>query len=301
MLRGIADFAMQGRWQAAIATALLSLAAMMFPPLNYLAGGVITLATLKTGPREGMKVLAATLVIFALLAGLVLGQLWLVGLVLLTGWLPVFIVTLALGYTRSLATGLLAAAGLGAIAVVLMHVMLGDAAQWWRDMIEPFMQQLGSQPGWQLDSAQTEQLVAGLSAMMTGFVAAGISLNAILGLLIGRAWQAGQDNAGAFGDEFRQLKLGRPAAIMTALLMAIALTPAQLPLLTDLLVVALVVFAFQGLAVVHAVVWLKQKSRNWLIAMYVLMVVMLLQMVMMLATLGVLDQWFNFRRHSDTE
>jgi uncharacterized protein YybS (DUF2232 family) len=35
--------------------------------------------------------------------------------------------------------------------------------------------------------------------------------------------------------------------------------------------------------------------------MYILLVVMLPQMLMMLATLGVLDQWFNFRKRSAIE
>jgi hypothetical protein len=35
--------------------------------------------------------------------------------------------------------------------------------------------------------------------------------------------------------------------------------------------------------------------------MYVLLVLMLPQMVMMLATLGVLDQWFDFRKRSRGE
>ncbi|MCX4187228.1 DUF2232 domain-containing protein [Methylophaga sp. OBS4] len=303
MLRGIADFAMQGRWQAAVTTALLSVAAMMLPPLNYFASGVIALTTLKMGPREGAKVVIATLVIFALVAGLLLGQLWVAGLILLSSWLPVFLVSLALGYTRSFAIGILAAVGLGLVVVVLMHLLLPDPAMWWQQMIEPFMQTVSEQPGWQLDQSQTQDLTASLSNMMTGLIAAGISFNAILGLIIGRAWQAALYEQGAFAAEFRQLNLGKPAAMVTAVLMGLALTPisASLSLLVDFLPVVLVAFSIQGLAIVHAIVNLRQKSKAWLVTMYVLLVIMLPQMVMMLATLGVLDQWFNFRKRSQTE
>lgn len=303
MLRGIADFAMKGRWQAAVATALLSVAAMMLPPLSYFAGGVIALTTLKMGPREGAKVVTATLVIFAVVAGLLLGQLWVAGLILLSSWLPVFLVSLALGYTRSFAIGILAAIGLGLVVVVLMHLLLADPAMWWQQMIEPFMQTVSEQPGWQLDQSQTQALITSLSNMMTGLLAAGISVNAILGLIIGRAWQATLYEQGAFASEFRQLQLGKPPAIVTAVLMGLALTPisASLSLLVDFLPVVLVAFAIQGLAIVHAIVNLRQKSKAWLVTMYVLLVIMLPQMVMMLATLGVLDQWFNFRKRSQTE
>jgi hypothetical protein len=303
MLRGIADFAMKGRWQAAAATALLSVAAMLLPPLSYFAGGVIALTTLKMGPSEGAKVVTATLVIFAVVAGLLLGQLWVAGLILLSSWLPVFLVSLALGYTRSFAIGILAAIGLGLVVVVLMHLLLPEPAMWWQQMIEPFMQTVSEQPGWQLDQSQTQQLITSLSNMMTGLIAAGISFNAILGLIIGRAWQATLYEQGAFASEFRQLQLGKPPAIVTAVLMGLALTPisASLSLLVDFLPVVLVAFAIQGLAIVHAIVNLRQKSKAWLVTMYVLLVIMLPQMVMMLATLGVLDQWFNFRKRSQTE
>ena len=93
MLRGIADFAMKGRWQAALAAALLSVAAMLIPPLNYLASGVIVLATLRVGPQEGLRVMAATLVVFAAVAGLLFGQLWIALALLLTSWLPAYLVT----------------------------------------------------------------------------------------------------------------------------------------------------------------------------------------------------------------
>ncbi len=303
MLRGIADFAMQGRWQAAVATALLSAAAMMLPPLNYLASGVIALATLRMGPREGARVVTATLIVFVLVAWLLLGQMWIAGLVLLSSWLPVFVATLALGYSRSLATALLAASGLGLVVVLLMHLLVPELTGWWRGMIEPFMASLSEQPGWQLGVDETARLTDNLAAMMTGLIAAGVSFNAVVGLLIGRAWQAQLFNPGAFGEEFRQLRLGKPAAMLTAILMVVALTPMAdaLRLLADCLPVMLVAFGIQGLAIVHAIVNLRQKGKGWLVTMYVLLVLMMPQMVMMLATLGVLDQWFDFRKRSQVE
>jgi len=54
----------------------------------------------------------------------------------------------------------------------------------------------------------------------------------------------------------------------------------------------------QGLAIVHAVVRQQQKHKFWLIAVYVLLVVMMPQMVVLLATVGVLEQWMNFRKYS---
>jgi hypothetical protein len=276
---------------------------MMLPPLNYLASGVIALTTLRMGPREGAKVVTATLVVFLLIAGFMLGEMWVAGLILLSSWLPVFVATLTLGYTRSLAASVLAASGLGLLAVLLMHLLVPDLAVWWQKVIEPFITQLSEQPGWQLDLAQTEQLSSNLGQMMTGLLAAGISFNAIIGLLIGRAWQAQLYNPGAFGAEFRALRLGKPVALFTALLMGLSLSPLaeSLRWLVDCLPVMLVAFGLEGLAIVHAIIYQGQKSKGWLVTMYILLVVMLPQMLMMLATLGVLNQWFNFRKRSEAE
>jgi len=300
MLRGIAVFSMQGRWQAAIAIALLSLGALMIPPLSYLVSGVIALCTLRMGPKEGAKVLVATTVIFTLLAGLLLGQLYISGLFLLTSWLPIFGISLVLGYTRSLALSLLAAGGLGIVLVLGAYLVLPDPALWWQQMIEPFMASLGQQPGWQLDQTETQLLVLSLSGMMTGLVAAGFSLNVMIGLLIGRAWQAKLYNPNGFASEFTQLKLEKPAAILTTILMVVTVSPMaeSLPILQDCLFVMLTVFSLQGLSVIHAVVRQQQKHKFWLVAVYLLLIVMLPQMVVILAIIGVLEQWFNFRRHS---
>lgn len=300
MLQGIADFAMQGRWKSAIATALLSMAALMLPPVNYLASGVVALSTLRMGPKEGAKVVIWTVIIFALLAGLLLGQLWVSGMMLLTSWLPVYGISLVLGYTRSMAMSLLATAGLGIVVVILFHLLVADPAQWWQQMLTPFIEMLSQQPGWALSQTESETMLANLANMMTGLIAAGVAINVMLGLLIGRAWQAKLYNPGGFASEFCQLKLGKPAALLTSGILLIALSPLKdsFSLLVDCLPVVLVVFALQGLAVAHAVVRAQQKPKFWLVVIYVLLVVILPQMVVLLAILGVLEQWFNFRRHS---
>jgi hypothetical protein len=300
MLRGIAEFAMRGRWYAAIATALFSLTALMLPPLSYLASGVIVLTTLRMGPKEGIQVVLATLVIFTLFAGLLLGQFAISVLFLISSWLPIFVATLVLGYTRSLAVSLLAAVGLGILVVIGIHLFITEPTLWWQQMLQPFFDMLEQQPGWQLSQSETQELGTNLAELMTGFVAAGVTINVIIGLLIGRAWQAKLYNPGGFAEEFRKLKLGKPAALVALFLMVVSLLPIKhyLTLLVDCLPAVLVVFAVQGLSIVHAIVKQQQKHNFWLVAVYVLLVVMMPQMVVILSMIGVLEQWMNFRRHS---
>ncbi len=300
MLQGIAIFSMQGRWQSALAIALLSLGALLFPPLSYLANGVVTLATLRMGPKEGMKVVLATTVIFTLLAGLVLKQITLPAIFLLTGYLPVYGASLVLGYSRSLSAAVLFAGGLGLLLVMGIHLVLAEPALWWQQQLTPYLTKISEQPGWQFDKMQTQVILKSLSAMMTAILAAGLTLNVILGLIVGRSWQARLYNPSGFAQEFRKLNLGKAAAMLTVALMIATVIPAaqSLSVLHDSLPVMLIVFALQGLSVIHAIVNQRGFHRFWLITVYVLLVVTMPQMLVLLATVGVLEQWFKFRQRS---
>jgi len=300
MLQSIALFSMQGRWQAAGVIALLSVAALMLPPFSYLASGVIVLCTLRMGPKEGMKVVVATTALFALLAGLLLNKIFIAGLFLISSWLPIFGVSWVLGYTRSLAMSLLAATGLGIMVVLGFYIVVPDPALWWQQFITPLAETFAQQPGWQFDQAQTQAIVLNLSGMMTGLMAAGLSLNIMLGLLIGRSWQAKLYNPGGFASEFQQLRLGKSVAILTLVMMVVTALPLgdSVAILRACLLVLLVVFTLQGLSVVHAIVRQQQRQSFWLVAVYVLLIVMMPQMAVLLTIIGVLEQWFNFRRLS---
>ncbi|HEC59895.1 hypothetical protein LCGC14_0554060 [marine sediment metagenome] len=298
MLQGIAQFSMRGRWQAAGVIALLSVAALMLPPFSYLASGVIALCTLRMGPKEGIKVVLATTVIFSLIAGLLLNNFYLSGLFLISSWLPILGASWILGYTRSLAMSLLATTALSIVVVLGFYLVIPDPSLWWQQVIAPFAESLTQQPNWQFDQTQTQAIVLNLSSMMTGLMAAGLSLNIMLGLLIGRSWQAKLYNPGGFADEFQQLRLGKSIAILTLIMMVVTALPLGdgMSILRACLPVLLVVFTLQGLSVVHAIVRQQKRQSFWLVAVYVLLLVMMPQMAVLLTIIGVLEQWFNFRR-----
>ena len=102
MLRGLVVFTMQGRWQSAIVIAVMSLMALMLPPVSYLASGIVALCTLRAGPKEGITVLLIATIMFALAAMMLMSQPLLAGIFLISNWLPVYGISLILGYTRSL-------------------------------------------------------------------------------------------------------------------------------------------------------------------------------------------------------
>jgi len=299
MLRVLAVFTMQGRWQAAIVIAAMSLLALMLPPVSYLASGTVALCTLRTGPKEGITVLAIATFVFAIAATFLLNQPLITGVFLISSWLPVYGVALILGYTRSLSVSLLVTAGLGVLLVVGTYMVLLSPAEWWLQVMAPIAEMLQEKADWQLDQAETQSFFAALSRMMTGLLVAGLFANIVLGLLLGRAWQATIYNPGGFAEEFQQLQLGKgPAIVMVVVMLTAVLAGANVPLLQDCLPILLVLFAVQGVAVTHAIVRLQQRHKAWLVVMYVLLLIMMPQMAVLLALIGVLDQWFNFRQRS---
>lgn len=303
MLHTIAVFSMRGALYAAGIIALFSLAALVLPPLNYIASGIIALYTLRMGPKDGIKVIALTTVMVTLVTMLFLNKGFISIVFLISSWLPLLAASLILGYTRSLAASILTAGGIGILFVVGIYLFVPDPALWWRELMAPLWDVISQQDGWQLSTKETQEMVVALSTMMTGLIAASLTINVIVGLLIGRALQAKLYNPGGFASEFQQLSLGKPAAILTMGLMAITILPlgTELAFLRECLPAVLVVFALQGLSVVHAIVKNQQKSIFWLVAIYAMLILLMLQMVVILAVIGILEQWFNFRHRSSND
>jgi hypothetical protein len=126
----------------------------------------------------------------------------------------------------------------------------------------------------------------------------------ILGaLFVGRWWHSQLDAPGAFGQEYRQLRLGK-------LLGAIALGVVvggfvfgklgiTLPLVDAWMWIAVAGLAFQGLAAAHKLKATGLIGRGWLTAIYVLLIVPIstMLMIVLLAGWGVADNWQRTRAH----
>jgi hypothetical protein len=210
----------------------------------------------------------------------------------------VWLLALVLYQSRSLALTLLITAVLGGAIVMAVYALVDAPAQWWYshviEQLLPMMKQAGMEIP---DKAAFEADMRDASRIMTGTLAAIISFGLAVSLLIARWWQSEVTRPGAFGDEYRNLRLGATAAVITALLVVPAwITNGGFAEITsNLLIVALVLFMFQGLALGHAVV--KQFGNNpaWLVVMYVVIVFSVPYGLLFAAVLGVLDNWFDFR------
>ena len=190
MMRGLAEFVMRGRWQA-LAVAVTGSVLVVAAPLSAAA---VALVTMGRGVRDG-----AWVVLWALLPALILG--WVSG-DYGTGWLllSVFVAAAVLAQTVSLSLALLAVvpvSALGGLALLMFNAgFLDTLLSLFDAWIEAL--QAGDNP---------LEMVRPTMGQVAGLMAVGNALMASLCVLLGRYWQSELYKPGAFGEEFRALKL----------------------------------------------------------------------------------------------
>ncbi len=286
-------FIMAGRIQAAIFVIVSTLISLAFPPMVVLSNAAIALITLRKGWQQGIifaLIATATLVTISVVKNLDAGSAVIAGIIT---WLPIVLVTSILAITNSWTKTLQLILMIAVIGVLLFHMLFADPAAFWIQLLEPVKPLL--QAGYEFSDAKIDEVINNASKWMTGTFAAAIVLITIISLIMARSWQARLYNPGGFGEEFRQIQLGKQVTIGLLVATAIAvLTDSHL--ITELIMVALAIFMFQGISLVHGIVKQRNMSEGWLIAFYVLMFLLLVQMIVLLATLGIIDNFVNFRQ-----
>ena len=127
-MRAVVALIMRSRSYAMTASALSAALSFLFPPLSYVSGAVIGLATLKQGPREGLLVIAGSVLLSGMFAMVIADSpkpaLW---FVVMTG-LPAWLLAMVVRTTRSQGLAVVAATGFGLVTVLVLHVIVGDPA-----------------------------------------------------------------------------------------------------------------------------------------------------------------------------
>ncbi len=293
-MKGLAAFVMSGRGQAVLVIVAFSLLSVVIPPASYLAGGAVGLVTLRQGWLEGLFVTAGATLVAGTLGLVALGSPLPVLALLALLWLPVWALAQVLRSAAAQGPTLTVAALAAVGAVLLVYVVVGSPAEWWRAVLEESLVPMFREQGVTLDPAVLDRI----AEVMTGVVAAATVLGASLSLFVARWWQALLYNPGGFGEEFRALRLDwRVAAATAVLVLALLIAPTGLRrLAAELLLVALVVLTLQGLAVAHALLGPRPGARAWLGGLYVALVVLWPYPMLALAATGWADAWLDFRR-----
>lgn len=296
-MRALAAYLMRGRLHTIGIVAACAVGSLLLPPLSYLSSAGIGLVTLRKGYREGLLATLGAGFAVSLLAFVALGN-PAPGLafVVVIG-LPVWLLGLILRSTASLALTLIAVTLMGALTIAAMHLFMADTAAWWRELLDVVVKPALKQSGALGDVQKINQLLAELAKVLTGLLAAAMVLSLIISLFIARWWQAMLYNPGGFRQEFHGLHLSRWLALPTVIVLAGALLGEGeiARIATELLVVLLVLYTVQGLALAHRTVARRGAHLAWLIALYVLLLAAPPQVGMLLAAAGFAETWLNFR------
>jgi hypothetical protein len=292
-MKAIAAFVMRGPSQAALVAAVTALLSILVPPLGLLSASSVGLVTLRSGPTYGLVVCAVATLGMGALAWLSLGSPMPALGVLLMLWVPILALALLLRYSRSLALTIQVAGALGVLLLLSAYALLEDPAATWMTLLEPFRDALVKDGV--LDDPASAAVFAELAGWMTGAFTAALVAQLLFGLFIARWWQALLYNPGGFGEEFRELRLGRPFGVLVLLLLALLPFGSGASLAVNLLLIPGVLLLFQGLAVAHQVRSLRQARRAWLVGLYVLLVLFMPQTLLLIACVGLVDIWADIR------
>ncbi len=267
---GLAEYAMRGRRQAVVTvfiSGLIPLANVVLSP------ALVALVILRHGAAEGARVF-----VWALLPALAWAMGDVTSLIVLIG-VSLMAVTLRRSSSWQQALLMAIVVAIGAQLTVLFN-------QQFVEQLELIWANSGNAE--LLAQLQSEDLPALVSSLF-GLLCGGVSIGL---LILARWWQARLYNPGGFGAEFRQLRLDyRVAAVLMLLYL---LGGAGVPLLQQWMLYFVLPLFFASLALVHGIVHLKQLSRVWMVAFYVLLMTPLLMMLLVLAAL--VDSWYDFRR-----
>lgn len=276
-MRGLAEYVMSGRRQAATVTVLFGL----IPMLNLLSGAVVALVGLRKGPQEGFLMM-----MWALLPA---GLQWLVGdtapVIMVVG---VTVLAYLLRRTQSWQQVLLLATVLGLLLQMSLPLQPEYVANI-EALLDRLLQSGASIPA-TTEGVTLEEARAQMLALWLNFYGVEHVLVFTGCLMLGRYWQALLYNPGGFGQEFHNLRIDRR---VMAVLLALLLTGlAGVEPLNGWMMVFCVIPALSGLAMAHCVVARRNLGTGWLVLTYML----LLLVTPAIVVLGFVDSWFDLRR-----
>lgn len=298
-MRGLGAYIMRGPLQAMLVTAALALVSLIpvLGVVSVLSGAALALVTLRHGARQGMIVLLGASVITGAFMYFVFGAMALGLIFTLLLWLPLLLLALVLRSTASWSMSIDAVAALGLVGIVAFYLVTGDPVQFWQTVLSRLLAAMSAQGGGMAEMEAVQNQLPVFARWLTGMLAGGLVMGQVLGLMVGRWWQALLYNPGGFRREFFELRQSRIAALVVVLILALSLPDLGRlsDMAGDMMIVIVMLYSVVGLALVHALVARAGRHVGWLVALYILLFIMPPQTMMLLASAGFADSWMNFR------
>ncbi len=180
-----------------------------------------------------------------------------------------------------------------ALLLVGIYALLDNPSAVWEQLLREAVNSLKASG---MVLANPEEIITGFARTMWGAYAALVLLGTLSALFLARWWQSLLEAPGGFGNEYRELRLGRALGIV-AIVIIVTAALVEIELVDCLSWVAMSALAYQGLAAAHRRKAAQQMGQGGLVAIYVFLIVPLSAFVMvtLLAAWGVADNWRQFR------
>ena len=269
--------------------AVLGLAVTLLLPAPQLTSGVImVLLVLAQGTRLAViEASAAGAILIAV--SLLVGYSAVSMMTLMAGtWLPVLLLTVLLVSSRSLALTMQVSVIAAVMAMAGFYIVVVDPAAFWQPYLTT-MAEIARQNSLELNAELLNAEVMTVSATLAFWMLY------IAGLLLGYGlYNKLPGESGRYGL-FRNLSFGRVIAFTMALVSLLAFV-VGVSWLQNVAFVMFVVFWIQGLSIVHWMHAEKMLPLAAVVSVYVLLPLLQVLLVTVLAALGYMDAWFEFRR-----
>jgi hypothetical protein len=296
-MRALARFAMRGHWHAVALTVLGLICSTVISIFGVISGSIVALVAMRIGWLSGLKLALTSVIFFCLFQFFMTGYTPLTALyvsVIVLG-LPVLL-GVALDSSSNQALPLLIVASGLILFSLAFRILTGDADQFWFQQINPILNALQEANG----PILSEQAVMQISSQMHHIFLVLIFLFYTAIIFLARWWQAELYNPGGFGFEFRVLRMPKSAlygvAIAGVMVALNTVSSFDVAFVTDCFIVLVLLFSFQGLAVVHAKIYTNNLPVGWLVGLYLLSAIVPQLVGLVLATTGVADSLADFRR-----
>ena len=289
----LARFILKGPSQAALVAASMAILGLAVPPAAWISAAAIVLVTLVNGPKSGLLTTALSLLGAGIFAFLIFSTPQIAVVFVLLAWLPAWMIASVLRQTVSLAYSLQVLTVMSLLAVVLVYAMVPNIGELWREPLDIMVEQLAQQSE-DFTLAELKQTEDWVIKFLPGLFASSLMFGTMLSLFLGRWWQAVFYNPGGFGKEFRSLNLGKFSAMCAIVIMLVAIFANSVFGLA-MVAVVFVLYSMQALALLHAVIKIRQLNAAWLFFVYLTMF-FVPHVMLLLILAGFADPWLDIRQ-----
>jgi len=281
--------------QAMMVASSLALLSLLFPPVSIVSSASVALVTLRRGGYEGLYVLVFSCLSAALLGFFLFGNVQFALLYGLVLWLPIWFISIVLREGKHLSVAIQIAVLFGMIGILGFYLYADDPAVLWQSVLSLMVQpMLASNPDVPLE--EVKQSIKVFSHFMTGGIAAGSVYGLLFGLFLARWWQAVLFNPGGFRTEYLSLRVHPKVASVSLLIVAIAWLSSGIvaEICWNLSILLLVLYAFVGLAVLHAA-FSEMKTKRFMVPFLYITLVLVPHVIAIVVIVGVVDAWLDLR------